>query len=152
MRTIRTAEQEDEREYPEFITSEHRDDIIDGILKASKGNEEVHFEYEDIPNPPISEQQFDIIMNGLVERGLLKKTGYDDYLIKDGLHVLKEKGGFSAELDSFKKNIELIYKNLDKEEKSKLQQFFQKANPALECASNVGEIAKAIFGAASLFL
>ena len=152
MRNYRTADPEDERKYSEFITSEHRDDIINSILKASKGNKEVHFEYEDIPNPPISEQQFEIIIEGLLERGLLKKIGYDDYLIKDGLHILKEKGGFSAELDLFKRNIELIYQNLDEEEKSKLQEFFKKANPALESASNVVEIAKAIFSVSSLLL
>jgi hypothetical protein len=49
IRPTRSKPTEDKKEYPDFITSEERDKVINALLKGTVNSESVILEYEDIP-------------------------------------------------------------------------------------------------------
>ena len=73
MRPLRSKPAEDKREYPDFITSEERDKVINALLKGTVNSESVILEYEDIPELKISPYQQNMTVNeGLKEAGYIK--------------------------------------------------------------------------------
>lgn len=76
MRPLRSKPAEDKREYPDFITSEERDKVINALLKGTVNSESVILEYEDIPELKISPYQYMTVIEGLKEGGYIKENGY----------------------------------------------------------------------------
>lgn len=62
---LRGKPEEDNSRYPDFITSDERDKVINALLKGTVNSESVILEYEDIPNLKISPHQFRTVIQGL---------------------------------------------------------------------------------------
>ena len=73
---LRGKPEEDNSRYPDFITSDERDKVINALLKGTVNSESVILEYEDIPNLKISPHQFRTVIQGLKDSGYIKGTGY----------------------------------------------------------------------------
>lgn len=147
IRPTRSKPTEDKREYPDFITSEERDKVINALLKGTVNSESVILEYEDIPELKISPYQYMTVIEGL------KENGYShEYFPKDKLHKLRERGGFHGELILFQSQLEQLYLSLKEDDRNDMDKFFKSINTKLETVTKTHEVFELFKKATAVFI
>lgn len=153
IRQFRGKPEDDKREYPDFITSEERDKVINALLKGTVNSESVILEYEDIPELKISPYQYMTVIEGLKEGGYIKENGYShEYFPKDKLHKLRERGGFHGELSLFQSQLEQLYLSLKEDDRNDMDKFFKSINTKLETVTKTHEVFELFKKAAAVFI
>lgn len=153
IRPTRSKPTEDKREYPDFITSEERDKVINALLKGTVNSQSVTLEYEDIPDLKISPYQYMTVIEGLKEGGYIKENGYShEYFPKDKLHKLRERGGFHGELILFQSQLEQLYLSLKEDDRNDMDKFFKSMNTKLETVTKTHEVFELFKKAAAVFI
>lgn len=142
MRSIRTADPDDKREYPIVITAEEKDKILNAILGFSNGKKEVKIRYNSIPNLELSEDQYEMVIEEFKKKGLVDYIGYDYELltISSETSNFVQKGGFVFERDLYLLNAEYIEMAFQKMEKELTPNNAAKLNRIIEGARNIGEL------------
>ena len=150
---IRSKPTEDKREYPDFITSEERDKVINALLKGTVNSESVILEYEDIPDLKISPYQFRTVIQGLKKDKYIEEEGYSErYTPTDKLHKLRERGGFHGELILFQSQLEQLYLSLKDDDRNNMDKFFKSLNVKLETVTKTHEVFELFKKAATVFI
>lgn len=153
MRPVRSKPTEDKKVYPDFITSEERDKIINALLKGTVNSESVILEYEDIPDLKISPYQFRTVIQGLKKDKYIEEEGYSErYTPTDKLHKLKERGGFHGELILFQSQLEQLYLSLEDDDRNDMDKFFKSINTKLETVTKTHEVFELFKKAATVFI
>lgn len=150
---LRGKPEEDNSRYPDFITSDERDKVINALLKGTVNSESVILEYEDIPDLKISPHQFRTVIQGLKDGGYIKWTGYShEYFPQDKLHKLRERGGFHGELIQFQSQLEQLYLSLKDDDRNNMDKFFKSINTKLETVTKTHEVFELFKKAAAVFI
>lgn len=153
MRPVRSKPTEDKKVYPDFITSEERDKIINALLKGTVNSESVILEYEDIPDLKISPYQFRTVIQGLKKDKYIEEEGYSErYTPTDKLHKLRERGGFHGELILFQSQLEQLYLSLKDDDRNDMDKFFKSINTKLETVTKTHEVFELFKKAATVFI
>ena len=153
IRQFRGKPEDDKREYPDFITSEERDKVINALLKGTVNSESVILEYEDIPDLKISPYQFRTVIQGLKKDKYIEEEGYSEkYTPTDKLHKLRERGGFHGEIIQFQSQLEQLYLSLKDDDRNKMDKFFKSLNVKLETVTKTHEVFELFKKAATIFI
>lgn len=153
IRQFRGKPEDDKREYPDFITSEERDKVINALLKGTVNSESVILEYEDVPELKISPYQFRTVIQGLKKDKYIEEEGYSErYTPTDKLHKLRERGGFHGELILFQSQLEQLYLSLKEDDRNDMDKFFKSINTKLETVTKTHEVFELFKKAATIFI
>ena len=153
IRPVRGKPTEDKRKFPDFITSEERDKVINALLKGTVNSESVILEYEDIPDLKISPYQFRTVIQGLKKDKYIEEEGYSEkYTPTDKLHKLRERGGFHGELIQFQSQLEQLYLSLKDDDRNDMDKFFKSINTKLETVTKTHEVFELFKKASTIFI
>lgn len=142
MAYYRTAQPEDDREYPLVITADEKDKVLNAILGASNGSKEVDICYEDIPELKISSDQYEMVMNEFKRKGLIEFMGYnyEHLTLTSEISNFAQKGGFTFENDLYVLQANVLEQIFQKMEKELTPDTASKVNDIIEKAKTLSEL------------